>query len=161
MQSSAARPDPQAPPHRRAPKSRAGGASCANAQRLRRPGLWSAGPNLGSRCSTRPAFPVPLSRRRSPGGRVRGLCGLTTWWTPPPQGAVSTSLIVFPPWVAKQLMKKPPSFAFVFWGGSPALFAERLCCQAGRGGRTRPAPHSQVRQLLEKWDQTLPEAAER
>lgn len=68
------------------------------------------------------------------------------------------SLIVFPPWVAKQLMKKPP-FAFVFWGRSPALFAERMCRLAELAGRARP-PHSQVERLPQRWTQTHPQVAQ-
>lgn len=106
-------PDPRHPPCTKGPGVQAGGASCANACGRPAP-IWA-----GS-CATRPPclscspFPSAASVASA------GLCGLTAGkgqlpaQPAPPQGCFHVSDCFSPPRVAKQLMKKPLSFAFLF-----------------------------------------------
>lgn len=56
----------------------------------------------------------------------------------PPRSCFHVSDCFFPPWVAKQLMKKPLSFAFLFWGRNPAPSACREAVPSSQSGRTGP-----------------------
>lgn len=65
-------------------------------------------PQSGLALLNPPCFSCSPFPTAQPGCRSGGSVGSPHGGRPPCPGAVSMSLIVFPPWIAKQLMKKPP-----------------------------------------------------